>query len=144
MDSQENADYEGGVGRLREAYDSLGYELVEVHDNLTVPSASPAFFEYDGSPCVTDAVEIENRFNECEYAFIDVFAQNGEAWYEFAVDATVFGPDGRDRAKLKVSTSGVSIFQDREEKPSEEFFNELVTTTEDAVKTDLVWRGDDG
>lgn len=128
--------------RLQQAYESLDYELVETHKNLTVPSSAPARFNYASSPSVTDAVEIENRLNRADFVLMDVHAQNGEAWHEFSVSATVFGPEAADRGKMTLSTGGVTILQDRERRPSREFFNTLVETAEDVLEADLEWAGD--
>lgn len=130
--------------RLREAFDQLGYELVDVHDNLTVPSATPVRLRYESPPGVVDATEIENRIDRSDYAYIDRHGENGEKWCEFTYSATVFGEDA-ERAKLTLSTAGVTIVQDREEDLSWNFFRSLVSIAAEALEADLEWRGgDDG
>jgi hypothetical protein len=127
---------------LRRAYDQLDFEMVDVHDNLSMPTSTPAFFEFGESPCLTDADEIEEKFNASEFAFIDVFAQNGASWYEFSVTARVFDDESNEFCNVSVSTAGVSIF--RKHRPlSFETFERIVRLVEDVLETSLEFDADD-
>lgn len=126
--------------RLREAYENLNYELVEVHDNLDVPTATPARFEYDGAPKYVDADVIADRFDESIVTVIDVLPQNGERWYEFSVSGQAWAED-EQFARFSVSTAGVTVHKKQQEL-SFEGFRDVVKACSWAVDTDLVYVGD--
>ena len=126
---------------LERAYDTLDYELVQATDKVTVPSSTPAHFEYRKGPTNTELHEIEDRLNASEFAFIDISGDSGETWYEFYLSAKASGPGPEDQARVKLSTAGVTILQDRQEKMSMEFFFDLVHIFEDTLGVDLVYEG---
>lgn len=124
---------------LREAYEDLDYRMEEVHENLSVPTASPARFEYLDAPRTTDAESILEWFGDSTLTLIDVSAENGEEWYEFSVGGQVWTKTD-ERARLSVSTAGVSILKKREEL-SYEGFVEVVEAVEWSLAVDLGYVG---
>ena len=127
---------------LRRAYDRMDYQLTEVTDKLSVPTAMPAQFDYESPPGVTDAFEIERRFEDSDFAFVDVHAENGEAWYEFSVGGKVYDESTNEFCRLDVSTSFVTVFKKSEELSFETFQN-VVGFVEETLETTLVCEGDD-
>jgi hypothetical protein len=127
--------------RLREAYDALEYELVEVHDNLDVPTATPARFEYAHAPKYVDAEEIAARFDESIVTVIDVFAENGQRCYKFSVSGQAW-TDADEPARFSVSTAGVTVHK-KQQDLSFDGFRDVVKACSWTVDTDLVYVGDD-
>jgi len=119
----------------REAYDRLDYEMVEQHENLTVPVSQPAFFEYETAPAVTNADVIRSRLNEAGMAFIDEMAHNGDGWYEFHYSAKVYH-DNNEFLSLEITTAGVSILRNKDPL-SYETFADVVDLIGDVLKADL-------
>lgn len=121
---------------LTKAYGRLDYTQEQVTESLTVPTANPAYFNYATNPAVTDAEFIHDQLTQSRYAFIDVMADNGDAWYEFHVSAKVYDDSTNEFAKVKITTSGVSFFKSNEDL-SYETFVDLVDLVKGVLQTEL-------
>lgn len=125
---------------LRAAYDALDYELIQQTESLTIPTATPARFDYADAPGVCDATELERRLDDSALTCLDVLAENGDAWYEFHLSADVYADD--ERCSLTASTGGVTIV--RREELSFDAFERVVEIVADALDAELTYGAPEG
>lgn len=128
---------------LRGAYDALEFELVECHENLSVPSMTTAYFQYYDAPTATDANLIAERLSDSRFSFIDKLADNGEDWYEFNVTGQMWDDDLNARMHLTVATHGVRIGSKHPDDLTYQSFRDLVEVVEDVMGCVLQYEPED-
>lgn len=128
------------VDELQQAYQELDYEIVEVHDNLEVPTSTPARFDYQRAPYSTDADKIAGRFEESVLTLIGLHPMNGESWYEFNVTVKVWTPT-EEFAQVSLSTAGVTVSK-KDHELSFDGFKEIIGAIEWTLRTDLEYTGE--
>lgn len=100
------------TSNLIEAHESMNYEMVECHENLSVPASTPAVFNYNGPVPDTTAADIERRLEGEDYALIDVYKQ-GRGGKVF-VSGKVYDASANISYKFKITSHAVCIFPDPE------------------------------
>jgi len=70
---------------------------------------------------VTDADEIADRLAESPIALLDVYATNGEAWYDFHVSGSAYDDEHGGDCTVTITTAGVTIVRSNRDLPRESF-----------------------
>ena len=124
------------TSNLIEAYEAMDYEMVECHENLSVPTATPAVFNYNGTVPDMTASDIEERLEGTDYAFIDVYTDERDG--KVYLSGKVYDAPSNVSYKFKITSRAVCIFPDPEIPFSA--FKRFVSHIEDSLGVDLAAR----